>query len=207
MFIEQGAPMSLQSRVLRCARVATSLAAGVVLTLALAAPAHADVDAGDQYVYNWTEIGPVPGLSGTADLTLGAPISAGIFRISSFSVFQNGGFCGVCNSPTEDLSLVSFYAATLGVVGTVTGSFTGQHGGTHTFDLTTHDIVGGTGTWVFDDFNVTSDSTTRSNGTYATTVLSVDEPSVLFLLAPGLGAVAWLAWRRKLRLRELGSAW
>jgi len=27
-------------------------------------------------------------------------------------------------------------------------------------------------------------STTVSNGTYATTVLAVDEPSVLFLLAP-----------------------
>lgn len=187
---------SARFRLSRLARGAVTLAGGLAVTLAM--QAHAAVMPGDQFVYNWTEItGRFPGLTGTVDITIGAPTNTpGFFSFTVFDITQSGGFCGVCTPLTEDLTKVSFNSATLGVLGEVTGSFLGQGGGFHTFDLLTADLPGGT--WTFTDVHVTGGFTEVSTGTYTTTVKSVDEPSGLLLLGLGVGALAWFRRRRNL---------
>jgi hypothetical protein len=159
--------------------------------------ASATVTAGDQFVYNWAETSPNPSLSGTADITLGAATATpGFFSVSSFSVFQTGGFCGVCTPVSENLSAVSFDGSTLGLVGNVTGSFLGSGGGTHTFGLITTDLPGGM--WTFNDLTVVTNTTQTSMGTYTTTATAVDEPAILALLVPaGVGVLASFMRRRR----------
>jgi hypothetical protein len=157
--------------------------------------AYATVTAGDQFVYNWTETSPNPSLSGTVDITLGAATTPGFFSVSSFSVFQTGGFCGICTPVSENLSAASFDGSTLGLVGNVTGSFLGS-GGTHTFNLITTDLPGGM--WTFSDLKVATDTTQTSRGTYTTTATAVDEPGILVLLVPaGVGVLASFMRRRR----------
>jgi hypothetical protein len=176
---------SSHSRLSRRAFSAITVAAGLAVSLAM--PAHAEVLPGDQFVYEWTELSPDPGLTGTADITIGDPNTT----IASFAIFQNGGFCGVCTPLSEDLSGVSFDPATLGVTGHVTGSFQDQANGVHTFDLATE--LGGT--WIFDEVDPTGLEET-STGTYVVVVKTVDEPSVLGLLGLAFAALAGFRPRR-----------
>src|SRR5262245_28245260 len=65
------------------------------LAMVLAVQSHAAVMTGDQLRFDWIETsGPDVGLTGSVDLTVGNSISSGVFAISSFSILQNGGFCG-----------------------------------------------------------------------------------------------------------------
>jgi hypothetical protein len=165
-------------------------AAGLVMLFP--AQAYASVTPGESFVYDWTETSPV-GLTGTADFTLGpASGKAGVFDIAGFSVTQNGGFCSLCSTVSENLSLAFFDSTTGDVTGEITGSFLNQKGRTHTFKLFTTD----TGTWTFDDTGP-GGVTTTSVGTYKTTavVSAVDEPAIALLLAPA--AVALLIFRRR----------
>jgi hypothetical protein len=160
-------------------------AAGVMMLLA--AQAYAGATPGEQFVFDWTETsGSHVGLTGTVDFTLGAAAGqAGFFTLNSFSVTQNGGFCGICTPLNEDLSGELFDSATGGLQGDVTGSYINTKGKTHTFDLTTMDLPGGT--WTFDDTG-SGGVTTVTMGDYKTTATtsSVPEPATLALLGLGI---------------------
>lgn len=163
------------------------------VALLVAAPTHAADTPGETFDYDWAEIsGSHPGETGTADFTLGPASTTmpGWFTISAFAVSSFGG-----HSPkTENLTDVLFDPATDGVVGSITGTFIGQGGGTHTFDLVTTNLPDGT--WTFT--NVSHHGTVTDSGTYTTaaaTKTSVDEPGTLLLLIPA--GVALLAARRR----------
>jgi hypothetical protein len=168
-------------------------AAGVMMLFA--AQAYASATPGEQFVFDWTETsGSHVGLTGTVDFTLGAAASTlGFFTLTSFTVTQSGGFCGICTPVTEDLSGELFDSTTGGVQGDVTGSYINTKGKTHTFDLTTMDLPGGT--WTFNDTGP-GGVTTVTMGDYKTTATSVPEPATLALL--GLGLVGAVLSRRRL---------
>jgi len=128
-------------------------------------------------------------LSGTADLTIGAALTANTSSIASFSVTQSGGFCGVCTPISVNFTGAYFDALTFGLSGTITGDFTGQNGGYHTFELILANIgTNGTGNWTFDDHKPSG--LLESVGTYTPLVQTVDEPSAMLLLALGLAGLA-----------------
>lgn len=96
---------------------------------------------------------------------------------------MSGTDCFTCLVTGLTQSL-TFNSATLGLLGEVTGTFTGQNGGTHSFDLTIADIVSGTGTWLYVDHHVgagggTDDRT--GSGTYVALAPVVVVPSDHFL--------------------------
>ena len=91
-----------------------------------------------------------------------------------------------------------FDATTLGLKGDVTGSFLGQGGGLHRFDLALSDTPA---TWVFTDVHVTGGVSETFKGTY-TALSAVDEPSPAVLLGIGVAASAWLRLPRR-RTRAL----
>jgi len=164
---------------------------GVVMLMST--PAYAAVTPGETFVYDWAEISHgQPVETGTADFTLGSASTTmpGWFTISAFAVSSFGG-----HSPkTENLTDVLFDPATDGVVGSITGTFIGHGGGTHTFDLVTTNLPDGT--WSFT--NASSHGTVTDSGTYTTaaaTKTSVDEPGILLLLIPA--GVTLLAARRR----------
>jgi len=175
---------------------AVTLAAG--LAMLLAPHAYAAVTPGETFVYAWTEIsGNHPGAMGKLDFTLGpaSTTMSGWFTLSAFAVSSStGGFCGVCSPETENLSSVLFDPATDGVVGSITGTFLGHGGGTHTFDLVTTNLPDGS--WTFT--NKSPGGTVIDKGTYTTAVApkaAVDEPATLLLLIPA--GVALIAARRR----------
>jgi hypothetical protein len=170
--------------------------ATLVFGLAFAMPARAAVITGDQFTFNWTETSPNAGVSGTAAITIGAPAAPGFFGISSFLVFENGGFCGTCTPLTEDLSAVLFDALTLGLLGDVTGTFLGGGGALHTFDLALTDLPGGG--FTFTNIRVSDGNTQVSVGIYDV-VQGVDEPPTLLMLGLALAVLALLTGRRAMR--------
>jgi hypothetical protein len=164
------------------------------LLFAFAMQAHAAVMPGDQFTFNWiATAGPNAGATGSANVTVGAAQANPLFGIASFDVTA-AGFCGVCLPQTEDLSAARFDSATFGLLGDITGSFFGQGGGLHTFDLGLTDIVNGTGVFTFTDTRV-GDGSIVNSGTYTPLVASVDEPSAIILFALGLAGM--VASRRK----------
>jgi hypothetical protein len=193
MFQNEIQPESLRSRLSRSALRAFTTACGLLLALAM--QAHAAVMLGDHFVFNWIATGgPDTGATGSINVTIGAAQANPFFGIASFDVTV-GGFCGVCSPLTEDLSATQFDSATFGLLGDITGSFLGQGGGTHTFDLLLNDIVGGLGTFTFSDTRVIDNTIRVNSGTYTPLVASVDEPSAMFLLALGLAGI--VASRRR----------
>jgi hypothetical protein len=172
-----------------------SAAAAVLLATAVQANAGSFVP-GDQFDFNWTEITANPGLTGTATLSIGASSGANLFSIASFSLTQNGGFCGDCTPAELNLSGANFDASTLGVTGEITGSFVDTSKVTETYTLNITDVVAGTGTWAYQDFiaGALQDSDT---GTYTSLVeiAPVPLPSVVWLLLTGLGGMGLLARR------------
>lgn len=174
-----------------------AIAAAAALMLAFAMQAHASVMPGDHFTFDWlATAGPDAGASGSADVTIGAAQASPFFGIASFDVTA-GGFCGVCTPLTEDLTGVQFDSATFGVLGTITGSFLGQGGGTHTFNLALGDVGGGAGTFTFSDTKSADGSVAVNSGTYTPLVASVDEPSEMLLFAIGLVGLAATSRRRK----------
>jgi hypothetical protein len=195
MFQNEIKPETLHSRFSRLALCAVTTACGLLLAFAM--QAHAAVMPGDDFTFDWiATVGPSAGASGSTNVTLGAAQAAPFFGIVSFDVTV-GGFCGVCSPLTEDLSAAQFDSATFGVLGDITGSFLGQGGGTHTFDLLLNDIVGGVGTFTFSDTRVIDNTTAVNSGTYTPLVAAVDEPSEMALLALGFLGIA--ASRRRKR--------
>jgi hypothetical protein len=188
-------------------RSATVLALAGLMTL-LVGPVYATVTPGEQFVYDWTETsGTNPGLSGTVDFTLGpASTMTGFFSVSSFDVTQNGGFCALCSPLSESLSSVLFDAATLGLVGDITGQYLNNKGRTHTYDLVTVDLP--TGTWTFADTGP-GGATQTSQGTYnislSTRTTAVDEPATLLLLIPA-GVALLISLRRRLGVFPWGAS-
>jgi len=191
MFHKQVQPKASPSRLSRLARCAITTAGGLLLAFAM--QAHAAVIPGDHFIFNWTETaGSAVGLTGSVNLTVGAAQAGPYFGIAGFDVTQAGGFCSVCTPQAEVLSAAQFDSATFGLLGHITGSFVGQGGGTHTFDLALVDIVGVTGTWTFTNTLLIDNSVDVANGTYTPLIASVDEPSAMLLLALGLAGLAAL---------------
>ena len=179
------------SRFTRCASIVIA-----TLVLTIAAQARATIMQGDLFILDWLATsGPSAGASGSADVKIGAPQTSPFFGIAAFDVTA-AGFCGVCTPLTEDLSGAQFDSTTFGVLGTITGSFAGQAGASHTFSLVLNDVAGGVGTFTFSDTRV-GDGTITNGGTYTPLVASVDEPSELLVLAIGLVGLG-LTRRRKL---------
>jgi hypothetical protein len=171
------------------------------LMMLFVGPAYAAVTPGETFLYDWTETtGANPGLTGTVDFTLGpASTMSGFFTIASFQVSGPGGFCGVCTPLTTNLSGELFDAATLGVVGDVTGTFKASGGGLHTFDLIVTNLPDGA--WTYENTGPAGSAcsaTCTSTGTYTTAVAAVDEPATLLLLIPaGVGLLISLRRRRR----------
>ena len=168
------------------------LIGATALMMVSVAQAYAADTPGEQFVFQWTETsGRAIGLTGTVDFTLGAAATMpGFFTLTSFTVTQTGGFCGICVPVTEALTGELFDSTTGGLVGDVTGSYTNNSGKTHTFDLTTTDVSPTAGgTWTFVDTGP-GGSPTTSKGSYTTTAgvttTAVPEPATLALLALGL---------------------
>jgi hypothetical protein len=162
--------------------------ATALLTMLLAVPTYATDTPGEKLVYDWTETsGSNVGLMGMVDFTLGSADASkpGFFTVASFTVTQSGGFCGICSPVTENLSGAIFNSTTGGVVGSITGSFINTKGKTHTFDLMTMDLPGGT--WTFDDTGP-GGGTTTTMGTYKTSTVTtgVPEPATFALFGLGL---------------------
>ena len=130
------------------------------------------------------------------DFTLGpASAKSGFFDLASFTVTQNGGFCGVCSPLSETLSGALVDASTLGVVGSITGTYSNSKGKVHTYDLTTTDLPAGT--WTFGDSGP-GGVTQTSKGTYSVvaSTTGVDEPGTLLLLIPA-GVALLISLRRR----------
>ena len=148
---------------------------------------------GEQLKFIWTDTaGPDAGLSGSALVILGSASTATSFNIASFDVVQNGaGFCGPCNSLTEDVSAISFNAVTNGLIGHITGTYLGGNGNT-SYDLAIQDVSNGIGPWslAFTAKGVTQTDT----GTYLPLV-QVDEPSIALLISAAIGGLALLRRR------------
>lgn len=175
---------------------AFATACGVLLALAM--PAHAAVMPGDHFTFNWlATVGPNAGASGTASVIIGAAQVSPFFGVASFDATA-AGFCGVCSPLTEDLSAVQFDSSTFGLVGDITGTFLGQGGGLHSFDLTLTDVVGSTGTFTFAN-TIVGDGTIVDSGTYTPLVAVADGPSAIVLLALGSAGIA--ASRRRKQSR------
>src|SRR5262245_59147752 len=97
----------------------------LVLTVALAStllpsPVAWAVLTGDQFTSAWTETSPTAGLSGTADITLGAPDGPVSFNLASFAVTIGTDICFSCGLLTEDLSGAKFDTTTLLLSGNIT---------------------------------------------------------------------------------------
>ena len=178
----------------RLAPRAVMAAAGLLLAFAM--QAQATVMQGDRLTFDWlATLGPDAGANGTADVTVGAPQAGPYFGIASFDVTA-AGFCGVCTPLTEDLGGAQFDSATSGLLGTITGSFLGQGGATHTFSLVLGDVAGGGGTFTFSNKKV-GDGTVVDSGIYSPLVAPVDEPHEMLLLAIGLAGVGFSRRTRK----------
>jgi len=180
-----------------CRRSRNATAAAITGLMLLAGPAYGTVTTGEAFVYDWTETsGTNIGLTGTVDFTLGpASTKSGFFDLASFTVTQNGGFCGVCSPLSETLSGALVDASTLGVVGSITGTYSNSKGKVHTYDLTTTDLPAGT--WTFGDTGP-GGVTQTSKGTYSVvgTTTGVDEPGTLLLLIPA-GVALLISLRRR----------
>jgi len=141
-----------------------------------------------QFTSVWTETSPNAGLTGTADITPGAPDGAGFSLVSNFSVTVGADICFTCAVGfTDDLSSVLFDTTTFLLKGHITGSFTGSGGFLHTFDLALTDPPAGSGAWTFTNVRVDNQDTKISTGTY-TPATPVPEPGTLTLVATGMVA-------------------
>jgi hypothetical protein len=167
------------------------LTAGLVIALTGQADA---VMMGDHFTVIFTEALPTPGSVATADISLGPPAGSR-FSIFGFTAISGAGVCITCGLTSEVLTAVFFDGATLGLTGDVTGTFLGQNGGRHSFDLALTNLPGAT--WFFTDNHLDASPPfiDTAQGTYRTVVASgVPEPSTLLLLGSALAALA--AWRR-----------
>ena len=172
-------------------RLAIVMTAGLVI--ALAGQANA-ATMGDHFTVIFTETLPNPGAVASADITLGPPAGS-LFSISGFTAISGTGVCITCGLTSEVLTAVFFDGTTLGLTGDLTGTFLGQNGGRHSFDLALTNLPGAT--WFFTDNHLDASPpfTDTARGTYRTVVASgVPEPSTLLLLGSALAALA--AWRR-----------
>jgi hypothetical protein len=177
--------------------VGRALAVACGLLLWVVMQAHAAVMPGDKFTFDWlATVGPNAGATGSADVTIGAAQASPFFGIATLDVTA-AGFCGVCTPQLENLGGAQFDSATFGLLGHVTGSFLGQGGGTHTFDLLLNDIVGGVGTFTFTDTRVIDNNIVVNSGTYTPLIAAVDEPPEMVLLALGFAGIA--ASRRRKR--------
>jgi hypothetical protein len=172
-------------------RLAIVMTAGLVM--ALAGQANA-VTMGDHFTLIFTETLPNPGAVASADITLGPPAGP-LFSISGFTAISGTGVCITCGLTSEVLTAVFFDGATLGLTGDLTGTFLGQNGGRHSFDLALTNRP--SATWFFTDVHIDGGFTDTTQGTYRTVAASVPEPSTLLLLGSALAALA--AWRRLVR--------
>ena len=165
----------------------TAAISGVLALTVGAASASTFTDA--QFDFDATGSG---GGTGVGAVTIGTPTSGGFYTVTEGSFISALKGCLSC-TVTENLTELFFDSATLGLTGTVTGSYVGDDGDPYTFTLGVTDAP--TLTWDFSKDNQVTDIVTDASGTYY-----LDEtplPAALPLFASGLGAMGLFGWRRK----------
>ncbi len=192
MFGQQVQWQSAQAKIFRLARRA--IVAGAGLFFAVCTQAQATPSPGDQFDYKW-HFAAIPGIYGTASVIIGPLDSSTFYTIQSFAITQNVGFCGPCAPATQDASLQFFNAATTGLVGTVSGTYSSFYA--HQFQFTFTDLVGGIGTWAEEDNGYDSFGVLKTTNNYHGTYTAVPEPLTLYLFGAGLFGLLALRRRRK----------
>src|SRR2546428_2054223 len=139
----------------------------------------------------------------TAFVTIGSEtsVNSGLFTVTNFvlDITNHNNDCLTCTMTGLTINM-TLNAATLGLSGTLTGSFLGMNGGTHFWNpLTINDIPTGsaTGTWSLIDDHIGANGqpdVRTSSGTYAP-LTPVPEPSSLLLLVSGLAGLSGIGWR------------
>jgi hypothetical protein len=166
-----------------------------VCVIALSASSAQAVYVGEEFNFDATQTsGGGGGGTGIATITIGAPTGGGFYAVSEGSFLSLLKGCLTCTLLTENLSLYSFDSATLGSVGTVTGTFRDGSGDLSDFTVIITDAP--TLTWDFTKYNTVTYSTKDSGGTYLLTP-AVPEPSTWAMLLLGFAGVGFMAYRRK----------
>jgi hypothetical protein len=134
------------------------------------------------------------GGTGVATITIGTPTSGGFYTVSGASFLSLLKGCLTCKLETENLSLYSFDSATMGSVGTVTGTFLDGSGDQSNFSVVITDAP--TLTWDFTKIDTVTDITKESSGTYQLTA-AVPEPSTWAMMILGFVGMGFMAYRQK----------
>ncbi len=174
--------------------VVAAIATPFIVVFYLTAAAASPVFIGEEFNFVATQLSsPGAGGTGTGTITIGTPTSGDFYTISDASFISALKGCLTCTLLTQDLSGLSFDSATLGIIGTATGTYLGDLGDLHNFILIVTDAP--TLIWDFTKHNQVTDITKQSNGTYylAETPLSAALP----LFASGLSALGLRGWLRK----------
>jgi|SRR5665213_2153771 len=177
-------------------RIKTFLSLAVCVIALGTSSAQASVYVGEEFNFVSTQTsGGSGGGTGTATLTIGAPTGGGFYAVSQTSFFSLLKGCLTCTLLTEDLSQYSFDSATLGTVGTVTGTFLNGSDDFSNFTVTIADAP--TLTWDFTKQDQVTDVTKESSGTYDLLTPAVPEPSTWAMMLLGFAGVGFIAYRRK----------